>query len=90
MKIKTIEKYDLRECPFCGKIDTIDFADLKTEEMCGNCEEDRCPCYKDDTTCNGTFVVCSFAKGGCGAASGWGWDKETAVANWNRRNECVN
>lgn len=86
MKIKTIEKYDLRECPHCGRLAPVEFADLKTEEMCGNCEDDKCPCYADDTTCNGAFVVCDCTKGGCGAAGGWGWDKETAVANWNRRN----
>ena len=82
---KMLGKYEVLECPFCGKVDTIDFADLKTEEICGNCEDDKCPCYTDDTTCIGEFVVCNFAKGGCGASGGWGWDKETAVANWNRR-----
>lgn len=83
---KMLDKYEVRECPFCGKIDTIDFADLKTEEMCGDCGDDRCPCYKEDTTCNGVFVVCSFSRGGCGASGGWAWNKESAVEKWNRRN----
>ena len=87
MKIKTIGKYDLRECPHCGKLAPVEFADLKTEEMClHSTKGSKCPCYKDEIGCAGVFVVCNRFEGGCGASSGWGWDKETAVANWNRRN----
>lgn len=84
--MRTIDCYEVRECPFCGKSESVDFADILTEEMCGNCEdEDRCPCYKDHECSSGYFVVCNYHKGGCGASGGWGGDKETAVRNWNRR-----
>jgi len=86
MKMRTIDGYEVRECPFCGKIDTIDFADIKSEEMCSNCyEEDKCPHYGEYECKCGCFVVCSHIRGGCGASSGWGSDKETAVEIWNRR-----
>lgn len=86
MKIRIIDGYKVKECPFCGKVSTIDFADVKTEEYCMNCDkEDLCPAYKDEECGCGVFVVCSFAKGGCGGSGAWALDKETAVKRWNRR-----
>lgn len=86
MKIRIIDGYKVKECPFCGKVSTIDFADLKTEEMCGNFDqEDLCPAYKDEECGCGVFVVCNYAKGGCGGSGAWALDKETAVKRWNRR-----
>ena len=83
--MRTIEKYAVRECPFCGKSTTVVFADIKTEELCRNCNEEKCDCYEDAECSFGYFVVCNALKGGCGASGGWGCDKETAVRNWNRR-----
>lgn len=83
--MRTIENYAVRECPFCGKSTTVVFSNIKTEEMCRNCNEEKCDCYEDEECSFGYFVVCSALKGGCGAAGGWGVDKETAVRNWNRR-----
>lgn len=32
MKIRIIDGYKVKECPFCGKVSTVDFADVKAEE----------------------------------------------------------
>lgn len=83
---KMLDGYEVKSCPFCGKIDSVDFANLKEEEDCEAFEnEDKCPAYKSCSVCNGFYVVCSVAKGGCGGHSGFSWDKDNAVGKWNRR-----
>lgn len=88
-KIRILDKkYKVRECPFCGKVSTVDFADIKAEEYCMNFDkEDMCPAYKDEECGCGVFVVCSLAKGGCGGSGTWALDKGTAVKYWNRRGD---
>ena len=84
--MKMIGQYSVNSCPHCGSIEAVEFGDLKEEEWCANCyDEYKCPCYAEDTTCNGVYVVCSVNRGGCGATGGFGWNEETAVKNWNRR-----
>lgn len=84
--MKELEGFIVKECPFCGKIDTVDFANLQEEEDCENFEnEDRCPAFESCTVCNGVYVICSAKLGGCGSHSGFRWRKDLAVKAWNMR-----
>ena len=84
--MKELEGFMVKECPFCGKVDTVDFANLQEEEDCENFEdEDRCPAFESCTVCNGVYVICSVKLGGCGSHSGFRWRKDLAVKAWNMR-----
>lgn len=72
----------LRSCPFCGckaaKITTA-----KELEECSNFDG----CLVSD--CGMWTIVCDFHKGGCGASTGYFFEKQKAIEAWNRRaNEC--
>lgn len=85
MKIKNIGNvYSVKECPFCGKIESVEFANLREEEECNMFDDDRCPAF-ESCECSGVYVICSVNKGGCGASSGFAWRKDKAVELWNRR-----
>lgn len=75
----------LRECPFCGKKDTVDFTDAKELEECTKFESEDCPCYEEMPSCYCVAVVCSVYKKGCGAISGYAVTREKAIELWNRR-----
>ena len=72
---------ELKPCPFCGKSETLVWADAKQEEVCGRFDE----CEAD--MCLTGSVFCSVNNGGCGASGGFRYIKEEAIAAWNTRCE---
>lgn len=76
----------LRECPFCGKKDTLEWTDAKELEDCRKFESEDCPCYEEEPKCYCRAIVCSVSKGGCGASSGYATTVERVLGKWNRRN----
>lgn len=74
---------NLKPCPFCGK-SVAEFGTKKEMEECKNFESDRCPAYEIDE-CRGVRIVCNVLKGGCGASTGYTFDKEKAIWMWNER-----
>lgn len=84
--MKDLHGFMVRACPFCGRLDTVDFANLQKEEDCACFEdEDRCPAFEPCGVCNGSYVICNVQLGGCGGSGGFAWNKEQAVRRWNRR-----
>lgn len=76
-------EYTLKPCPFCGK-SVAEFASLKEMEDCKHFEDDTCPAYEIEE-CSGIRIICNVLKGGCGASTGYSFNKDNAVAMWNRR-----
>lgn len=73
-----MEQVKLRKCPFCGK-DVADYASCMEMRVCADfrkCEEGQYVC-----------VVCSFARGGCVASTGFFPTREEAEEAWNMRDE---
>ncbi len=71
----------LLPCPFCGK-DIALFTNCQEVEACETFGE--CPLKSHYLA-----VVCSCAKKGCGAASGFYPTYREAAEAWNRRAGCV-
>ena len=72
-------QYELDACPFCGKETSLRFS---------NCQEMRaCEDFRQCKDGHYLSVVCSLARGGCGASSGFFPTAEEAAAAWNRRPE---
>lgn len=65
---------DLKECPFCGKTETLKIVKPKDNNIAISCE-------------NNSAVCCDFNKGGCGASSGYRDDAKEAIEHWNYRPE---
>lgn len=69
----------LRECPFCGRSDTVTLMTAREMEDCkssGTCQ------LRD---CESVTVVCDFTQGGCGASGRYARTEEEAAECWNRR-----
>lgn len=67
---------ELKPCPFCGKHETL--------EVLHHTECDWLP-QDEDNVGDGTYVICSVPRGGCGASSGYAEGADEALARWNRR-----
>ena len=68
---------ELRECPCCGKTDTVGLTDCHELQECKNFE---C-CESYGYVC----IVCDVNKGGCGASGGYAQTADEAAQKWNRR-----
>lgn len=75
-------QYNLRSCPFCGK--SIAFV-ISSQEMHNDiCDGDTSE-IDDYSGLDSYTVCCSVHLGGCGAASGYKDNIESAVEAWNKR-----
>ena len=81
---KNVGNIELKPCPFCGK-SVAEFATLKEMEDCKHFEDDVCPVHEMEE-CSGIKIVCNVLRGGCGASTGYSFNRDNAVAMWNRRN----
>lgn len=77
--------FEVKECPFCGKKDALEFTDAKELEECTKFEDEECPCYEEEDHCYCKAIVCSIKRGGCGASSGYATSIEKVVQMWNMR-----
>lgn len=80
------EVFDLKPCPFCGK-DVAEFGTALELEDCANYDDEhKCPAFFPfGVECGLVKIVCNVNKGGCGASTGYSWEKEDAVRKWNGR-----
>ena len=87
-----ITKMTLKPCPYCGK-DAATVVSAKEMEWCkhfGDGDDeygkfDHCPMMEEYDECPYTTVVCDVEKKGCGASTGYAWDRIQAINKWNRR-----
>ncbi len=78
-------KIELMPCPYCGK-DAAEFATAQEMEDCTYFEDEtKCPAFKPFEGCTCNKIVCNVQRGGCGASTGYAWDKIQAAMKWNKR-----
>ena len=68
---------ELKPCPFCGKVETLEISNCSEAEGCYKFEV----CTEVVSLC----VVCNINNGGCGGCGGYRRSKENAAEAWNKR-----
>ena len=69
----------IKKCPHCGSKSSPEVMEYR--EYVGMLL-DTYDVLDDDDGC---IVICSATNGGCGASSGYGESKDSAIRLWNRR-----
>lgn len=80
-----MNKPKLIPCPFCGKVETVEYTNAGECGACAKASLDNTCCDFEPEGCSMVAVVCNVNRGGCGASSGYAFSFEGAAKKWNAR-----